>query len=84
MTNRNIFNSDATCEVIIADEWQSLRIDYHREGLRVVSKDNMIKCEVFSAKENTKFRVRMLIESISDSEERLLSKVDGIERLLGK
>lgn len=70
--NRNIFNSDATCEIIIAEEWQSLMINYHREGLRVISKDNMIKCEVFSAKENTKFRVRMLIESITDEEERIL------------
>lgn len=72
MMNRNIFNSDATCEIIISEEWQSLMIDYHREGLQVVSKDNMIKCEVFSAKENTKFRVRMLIESITDEEERIL------------
>jgi hypothetical protein len=73
MMNRNIFNSDATCEIIIAEEWQSLIVNYHREGLRVISKDNMIKCEVFSAKKNTKFRVRMLIESISDEEERILA-----------
>lgn len=73
MMNRNIFNSDATVEIIIAEEWQSLMVDYHREGLRVISKDNMIKCEVFSAKNNTKFRVRMLIETISDEEERILA-----------
>lgn len=73
MMNRNIFNSDATCEIIIAEEWQSLQVEYHREGLRVISKDNMIKCEVFSAKNNTKFRVRMLIETISDEEERILA-----------
>ena len=73
MMNRNIFNSDATVEIIIAEEWQSLIVDYHREGLRVISKDNMIKCEVFSAKNNTKFRVRMLIETISDEEERILA-----------
>lgn len=73
MINRNLFNSDSACEIIIAEEWQSLAIEYNRQGLRVISpKENMIKCEVFSAKENTKFRVRILIESITDEEERIL------------
>lgn len=74
MMNRNIFSSDTTIDIVISEEWESLAIEYHREGLRVISpKQNLIKAEVFSAKENTKFRVRLLIESISDSEERLLS-----------
>lgn len=73
MINRNLFNSDAAFDIVIAEEWQSLAVEYHREGIRVISpKENIIKCEVFSAKENTKFRVRMLIESITDEEERIL------------
>ena len=73
MINRNIFNSDTAIDIILSEEWQSLHVEYHREGIRVIGyKENMIKAEVFSAKDNTKFRVRMLIESISDNEERLL------------
>ena len=62
--NRNIFQSDAACDILVTEQWESLRIEYYPSVLRVVSTDNYIKLEVFSSLNNTAFRIKLLVESV--------------------
>ena len=62
--NRNIFQSDAACDILVTEQWENLRIEYYPSVLRVVSMDNYIKLEVFSSLNNTAFRIKLLVESV--------------------
>ncbi|HEY7162861.1 MAG TPA: hypothetical protein VH815_16490 [Acidobacteriota bacterium] len=67
----NITKNQAITEVVISEQWESLRIDYNSVCLRVIGQDNYIKLESFSANGNTKFRVRIEVESVDDLTARL-------------
>jgi hypothetical protein len=64
----NLRLNRSQCELILAHHYEVLRVEYHPEICRVVGYDNFIKLECFSAQGNSKFRVRIEVESIPDNE----------------
>jgi hypothetical protein len=68
MSQQNLRKSETQCEVILTQPYERLVIDYNSECCRVTSHDNYIKAECFSPKGNSKFRVRIEIESVADDE----------------
>lgn len=68
MSQKDLRKSATQCEVILDQHWQRIQIDYNAECCRVTTPDAYIKAECFSPKGNSKFRVRIEIESVADDE----------------
>jgi hypothetical protein len=69
MSQKDIKHTRASVDLILSEQWQRYSIEFLPGCCRVTSIDNYIKAEVFSKPDNKKFRVMIMIESISDEME---------------